>query len=120
MPRIADSSICNTVRLTAGSRITFGWLTRPYSRRMLRYKTVPTAFSMLRMRASTSSPLLPLAPALLSPAREWPLPETVGELLPLAWHRAFVPLEGAAELPLPFLLEGRIPLRQFSGSAHAE
>src|SRR5271165_2647979 len=120
MPRAADSSICRTVLFTAGSWINFGWLTRPYSRRMLRYNTVPTVFSRHRMRASRLSPLPPLAPPLLLPALVWPLPENLGELLPLAWLRPFAPLEAAAALPLPFLPEGRIPLRQFSGRAHAK
>jgi hypothetical protein len=43
----------------------------------------------------------------------------LGELLLFAWLRPFAPLEGAPAPPLPFLPEGRIPLRQFSGSAHA-
>src|SRR5208283_1490134 len=119
MPRIADSSICNTVRLTAGSRINFGWLTRPYSRRMFRYNTVPTVLSILRMRASRSSPLGLLALPLMLPSVGSPLPEALGELFPLARLRPFVPLEDPAELLSPFLPEGRIPLRQFSGRAQA-
>ena len=43
-PRAADSSNCRTLRLTAGSRINFGWLTRPHSRRMLRYNVCQQSF----------------------------------------------------------------------------
>jgi hypothetical protein len=38
----------------------------------------------------------------------------------LVWLRLFELLEGEAALPLQFLAEGRIPLRQFSGSAQAD
>ena len=47
------------------------------------------------------------------------MPETLGELLPLLSLLPFVPL-GGSPLPLSFLLEGRIPLRQFSGRAQAD
>ena len=40
----------------AASRISLGWLARPYSRRMPLNSAVPTAFSNPRMRASRSSP----------------------------------------------------------------
>jgi hypothetical protein len=40
-------------------------LTRPHSRRMLLYSTVPTVFSRHRMRASRSSPLAPHWPGLI-------------------------------------------------------
>ena len=118
-PRAADSSNCRTLRLTAGSRISFGWLTRPHSRRMLRYNGVPTVFSNPAMRTSRSSPCVPFVPPLLLPALLWPLPEVFGVLLPFAWLRPFAPFEGVPEPLSPFLLEGRIPLRQFSGSAQA-
>src|SRR5271165_3376360 len=45
-----------TFPLTAASRISLGWLARPYSRRMPLNSAVPTAFSNPRMRASRSSP----------------------------------------------------------------
>jgi hypothetical protein len=38
----------------------------------------------------------------------------------LAWLRPFAPLKGAVALPLPFRPQGRIALRQFSGSAQAD
>ena len=69
-PRAADSSNCRTLRLTAGSRISFGWLTRPHSRRMLRYNGVPTVFSNPAMRPSRSSLAGPRIPTCWRPKPE--------------------------------------------------
>jgi len=117
-PRAADSSICRTVRLTAGSRINFGWLTRPHSRRMLRYNTVPTVFSRHRMRASRSS-LLARSRRLWCLRRGCGVAGNLGNCS-VGLASSIYAVGGCRGAAVTIPAEGRIPLRQLSGSARQQ